>query len=419
MSAGGERPLSAGRGHPVSTGAEHPLSGGPCAPSLATRAVRAGIGVDPGHRAVVPPLHLSANFVFDSAGVCGTYDYTRTANPTRDLLADALAEAEGGEAAVVTASGMAAVTVATHLLKSGDVLLAPHDCYGGCHRLFTAEARRVGFEVRFVDQGAEAAFAAAKRLRPRMIWLESPSNPLLRVTDLARWSALARELGAIAVADNTFLSPANQRPLALGAHLVVHSTTKFINGHSDVVGGAVVAADAALGEELGWWANCLGVTGSPFDAYLTLRGLRTLHARSAVHEGNARTVVELLRGHPAVAAVHHPSLPGHPGHEIARAQQTGWGSLVSFELRGGRPAVDAFVSALRHFTLAESLGGVESLVAHPATMTHASMDDEARATAGIGDGLLRLSVGIEDSTDLVDDLTRALEAVEEAACVPA
>lgn len=381
-----------------------------------TRAVRAGIGVDPGHRAVVPPLHLSANFVFESAGVCGRYDYTRTANPTRDLLADALAEAEGGVDAVVTASGMAAVAVVTQLLGPGDVFVAPHDCYGGCHRLFTAEARRVGFDVVFLEQGTERALQEARRLAPRMIWLESPSNPLLRVTDLARWAGLARDVGAVCVADNTFLSPANQRPLALGVDLVVHSTTKLVNGHSDVVGGCVVARDVGLAEELGWWANCLGLSGAPFDAYLTLRGLRTLHARAAVHEQNALAVVDLLCRHPAVAAVHHPSLPGHPGHDVARRQQSGWGSLVSLELAGGRPAVDAFLAAVRHFTVAESLGGVESLVAHPATMTHASMDEDARVAAGIGDGLLRLSVGIEDEDDLIQDLRRALEVAEGATC---
>lgn len=381
-----------------------------------TRVVRAGIGVDAGHGAVVPPLHLSANFVFESAGVCGAYDYTRTANPTRDLLADAIADAEGGAGAVVTASGMAAVSVVTQLLQAGDVLVAPHDCYGGCHRLFTAEARRVGYQVVFVDQGKEDSLRDVRRLRPRMIWLESPSNPLLRVTDLSRWAALARDVGAISVADNTFLSPEGQRPLGLGADLVVHSTTKLINGHSDVVGGAVVAADAELAEELAWWANCLGVSGSPFDAYLTLRGLRTLQARVAIHERNALAVVELLCRHPAVSAVHHPSLPGHPGHDVARRQQARWGGLVSFELAGGRAAVDSFLAGLRHFTLAESLGGVESLVAHPATMTHASMDEAARAVAGIGDGLLRLSVGIEDQRDLVEDLEGALDAVE-ATCI--
>ncbi len=383
---------------------------------VTTRTVRAAIGVDREHRAVVAPLHLSANFVFDGPGKCGRYDYSRTANPTRDHLADAIADAEGGAACVVTATGMAAVTVITHLLQPGDVLIAPHDCYGGCHRLFMAESRRVGFEVLFVDQSTEAALALARRRRPRIIWLETPSNPLLRVIDLATWARLANEVGALSVADNTFLSPVNQRPLDLGVDLVVHSTTKFINGHSDVVGGAVVSRDEALGDELAWWVNCLGVPGSPFDAYLTLRGLRTLHARVAVHDANALAVVEVLGKHPAVSSVHHPSLPDHPGHEFACRQQSGWGSLVSFELAGGRAAVDDFLSELRHFTLAESLGGVESLVAHPATMTHASMDAAVRRTAGIGEGLIRLSVGIEHVEDLTSDVRRALDRVEERLC---
>jgi len=385
---------------------------------ISTRTVRAAIGTDEEHRAVVPPLHLSANFVFDAPGECGRYDYTRSGNPTRDHLAEAIAAAEGGVSCVVTSSGMAAVSVVTHLLRPGDLLLAPHDCYGGCHRLFTAESRRVGFEVVFVDQSTEEAFALARARRPRMVWLETPSNPLLRVTDLMRWARVAKEVGAVSVADNTFLSPANQRPLDLGVDLVLHSTTKFINGHSDVVGGAVVAREAPLGEDLAWWANCIGVSGSPFDAYLTLRGLRTLYARTEVHEKNALAVVAALQAHPTVAKVYHPSLPDHPGHEFAARQQSGWGSLVSFELHGGRESVDDFLADLRCFTLAESLGGVESLITHPATMTHASMDAEAQRIAGIGDGLLRLSVGIEHVDDLTTDLCCALDRVEEGLCVP-
>lgn len=384
----------------------------------ATRSVRAGIASDQEHRAVVPPLHLSTNFVFDSPGVCGRYDYTRSGNPTRDHLAEAVADLEGGVACSVTSSGMAAVAVVTHLLKAGDVLVAPHDLYGGCHRLFVAESRRVGFTVHFVDQTAPGAIEDVVSLRPQMIWLETPSNPLLRVTDIAAWSEAGKRAGAIVVADNTFLSPVNQRPIEHGADIVVHSTTKFINGHSDVVGGAVVSADVEVGEEIAWWTNCLGMSGAPFDAWLTLRGLRTLSARSSVHASNALAVVEALTRHPAVAAVHHPSLPDHPGHAIARRQQTGWGSLISFEMAGGREAVDAVLASLTHFTLAESLGGVESLVAHPETMTHASMDAGARLTAGIGAGLLRLSVGIEDAHDLVADLERALDRVDDLLCVP-
>ena len=378
--------------------------------SRVTGTVRAGLGADSPHRSVMPPIHLSSNYFFDAPGEQhGKYDYTRTANPTRDLVADAIAELEGGCGAAVTSSGMSAIAVLTRFLSAGDLLMAPRDCYGGSHRLFSAEAERGSYDVRFFKPWEERSFDLARALRPRMIWLETPSNPILRITDIAAWARLARDIGAICVVDNTFLSPVNQRPLELGADLVVHSTTKFLNGHSDVVGGAVIAADEGLLEEVAWWTNAMGVSGAPFDAYLTLRGMRTLHARSRVHEENALRVVDALVGSEAVAKVNHPSLAGHPGHEIAARQQSGWGSLISFELRGGRPAVDAFVDGIRHFALAESLGGVESLVSHPWTMTHASMDAPARVAAGIGEGLLRFSVGIEAAEDLVADLERALE----------
>ena len=380
----------------------------PCPASRVTRTVRAGLGADSPHRSVMPPIHLSSNYFFDAPGVHGRYDYTRTGNPTRDLAAGAIAELEGGCGASVTSSGMSAIAVVTRLLGAGDLLVAPLDCYGGSHRLFSAEAGRGSYEVRFLDPWKPRSLELARSLRPRMIWIETPSNPLLRITDIAAWARLAREIGAVCVADNTFLSPVNQRPLEHGADLVVHSTTKFLNGHSDVVGGAVIAADPGLLEEVAWWTNAMGVSGAPFDSYMTLRGMRTVHARSRVHEENALRIVTALAASEAVARVCHPSLPGHPGHGIAARQQHGWGSLVSFELRGGRPAVDAFVDGVRHFALAESLGGVESLVSHPWTMTHASMDAPARRAAGIGEGLLRISVGIEEADDLVADLARAL-----------
>jgi cystathionine gamma-synthase len=246
-----------------------------------------------------------------------------------------------------------------------------------------------------------------RRRRPRLLWLETPSNPLLRITDIARLAAAAHDVGGLVVADNTFLSPALQQPLALGADVVVHSTTKYLNGHSDVVGGAIVAADVAVAEELGWWANCLGVSGAPFDSYLTLRGLRTLHARMRVHLENAGRIADLLYSHDAVSAVHYPGLATHPGFDLARRQQHGAGAMLSFELHDA-DAIPRTLSRLRCFALAESLGGVESLVAHPATMTHASMHPDARRRAGIGDALLRLSVGIEDADDLCADLIVAL-----------
>jgi cystathionine gamma-synthase len=378
--------------------------------SAATRAVRAAIATDREHGAVVPPIHLSSTFAFDGFNGKRSFDYTRSGNPTRSQLADAIAALEEGACAVVTSTGMSAIALVLHLLEPGDVVLCAHDCYGGTHRLLSALSRKRHFNVEFTDLTATRASELSIAIhRPRLLWIETPSNPLLRITDVRRLAAAAREAGALVVVDNTFLSPALQRPITLGADIVVHSTTKYLNGHSDVVGGAVVTRDASLGTELGWWANCLGVTGAPFDSYLTLRGVRTLFPRVRQHVENAQAVVETLCRHEAVECVYYPGVATHPGHEIAAQQQDGFGAMVSFDLRGGVDAVRQFVRQLRCFTLAESLGGVESLVAHPATMTHASMDAPARARAGIGDALLRLSVGIEDAGDLVADLECALD----------
>ena len=376
-----------------------------------TRAVRAGIATDLHHGAVVPPVHLSSTFAFEAFGKKRLYDYTRTGNPTREYLANALAELENGEGGVVTSSGMSAVALVLQLVRPGDLILAAHDCYGGTHRLLRTLAAKGHFDVEFVDLTCETAAQTVIARRPKLLWIETPSNPLLRLTDLACLISVGHEAGAIVAVDNTFLSPALQRPLDFGADLVIHSTTKYLNGHSDVVGGAVIASDAALVEELAWWSNCLGITGAPFDSFLTLRGVRTLHARMRVHCENAARVVELLCEHQAVKRVYYPGLSTHPGHRVALAQQDGFGAMVSFEVKGGLDGVQRFVNALQCFTLAESLGGVESLVAHPATMTHASMDETARAVAGIEDSLLRLSVGIEHADDLVADLAAALDCV--------
>jgi cystathionine gamma-synthase len=375
----------------------------------ATRAVRAGIATDLHHGAVVPPIHLSSTFAFAGFGKKGLYDYTRTGNPTRDHLANALAELEGGEGAVVTSTGMSAVALVLQLVRPGDLILAAHDCYGGTHRILRSLAARGQFDVAFVDLTCDSAAETVKARRPKLLWIETPSNPLLRVTDLRCLIEAGHEAGSVVAVDNTFLSPALQRPIEFGADLVIHSTTKYLNGHSDVVGGAVVASDAALLEELAWWANCLGITGAPFDSFLTLRGVRTLHARMRCHEENAARVVELLSNHDAVKRVYYPGLKSHAGHDVAASQQDGFGAMVSFEVKGGIEGVQRFVNALQCFTLAESLGGVESLVAHPATMTHASMDANARAIAGIDETLLRLSVGIEHADDLVADIAAALD----------
>jgi cystathionine gamma-synthase len=374
-----------------------------------TRAVRAGIATDEHHGAVVPPIHLSSTFAFAGFGQKGKYDYTRSGNPTRDHLAGALAELEEGCGAVVTSSGMSAVALALQLAPPGGRVLAAHDCYGGTYRLLRALAARGQIELELADLTAPDAAGTVARARPALLWIETPSNPLLRITDLRLIAEAGHRAGAIVVADNTFLSPALQRPLTLGADVVVHSTTKYLNGHSDVVGGAVIARDATHLETLAWWGNCLGLTGAPFDSYLTLRGVRTLFARMRVHEENAHAIADALVDHPAVLAVHYPGLASHPGHRVAAGQQAGFGAMVSFVLAGGLPAVRAVTDNLECFTLAESLGGVESLVAHPATMTHASMDAEARKVAGITDGMLRLSVGIEATADLVRDLVRGLD----------
>ena len=379
--------------------------------NITTRAVRAGIDTDTAFGAVTPPLVLSSNFSFSGFNQKRQYDYTRSGNPTRDLLGDALAELEGGAGGVVTATGMAAITLALNaLLEPGDLLVVPHDAYGGSWRLFNALAKKDAFELATIDFTDAASRAAVFARGPKLVWIETPSNPLLRVTDLELVIGEAKAAGAKVLVDNTFLSPLWQRPLDFGADAVLHSTTKYINGHSDVVGGAIVARDAALHERFSWWANALGITGAPFDSFLTLRGVRTLSARLRVHEENTRAVAELLDGHPAVNRLYWPGLATHPGHEIAARQQQGFGAMLSFEL-ADEASVQAFVEGLQCFTLAESLGGVESLIAHPATMTHAAMTPEARRAAGIGDGLLRLSVGIEHADDLVADLSAALDRV--------
>ena len=379
-----------------------------------TRTVRAALESDTQHGAVVPPIYLSSNFAFAEFGVKRTYDYSRSGNPTRDALGSALADLEGGAGAVVTATGMAAVTLVANLCKAGDFVVAPFDCYGGTFRLLSGLKRRGILDVAFVDPTDDAAYGEALARNPKLVWLETPSNPLLRITDLKRASALATAAGALVAVDNTFLSPAWQQPIALGADLVVHSTTKYLNGHSDVVGGAVVAKTQSLTDELTWWANCLGLTGAPFDSFLTLRGLRTLHARLNAHAASAQAVAALLAGHPAVARVYYPGLPSHPGHALASRQQSSPGAMISFDLAGGLSAVRALVHGLKLFSLAESLGGVESLIAHPATMTHAAMEPEARVRAGITDSLLRLSVGIESPADLVADLKEGLDRARSA-----
>jgi cystathionine gamma-synthase len=367
---------------------------------------------------VVPPIYLSSNFAFESYRQPRQYDYTRSGNPTRDQLAGALADLEGGAGAIVTSTGLAAITLILASLSGGARVIAPFDCYGGTYRLLAALHAKGNLAVDFIDQSNPVELQNALRSRADLVWIETPSNPLLRVVDIRAIAAAAHVAGAIAVVDNTFLSPVWQQPLSLGADLVMHSTTKYLNGHSDVVGGAVVAASAELQQNLAWWANAIGVTGAPFDSFLTLRGVRSLHARMRVHAENTAAIVQFLGGHAEVRRVYYPGLKDNPGYEIACRQQSGFGAMLSFELAGGEPAIQAFLAGLTCFSLAESLGGVESLIAHPASMSHAGMDESARARAGIGPALLRISVGIEDQADLIADLSAGLERAARAQPAP-
>ncbi len=377
-----------------------------------TIAVRAGIESDLQHGAITPPLYLSSNYSFEGFDQKREFDYSRSGNPTRQLLSEALAKLEGGTDGVVTSTGMSAIFTVLQLLKAGERVLAPHDCYGGTFRLFKSYADKGLINLDFVDQTDESALTQALKQKPKIVWIETPSNPLLRVVDIAKIAQLAKQHSALVVVDNTFLSPIFQKPLGLGADIVVHSTTKYINGHSDVVGGAVIAKDPKICEDLKWWANCTGVTGAPFDSFLTLRGLRTLDVRIQRHAANAEHLVNYLDTHSNVEKVYFPGLTDHPGHEIAKKQQSGFGSMISFKIKGDVDTVKQFLSGLRIFSLAESLGGVESLICHPSTMTHAAVSLEEQAIAGITQNLLRVSVGIENIEDLLEDLNRGFAAID-------
>ncbi|EPS0984338.1 O-succinylhomoserine (thiol)-lyase [Vibrio vulnificus] len=381
----------------------------------ATIAVRTGIESDTQYRAVVPPIYLSTNYGFSAFGEVPKYDYTRSGNPNRGLLEQALFELESGKGAVVTNCGTSALNLwVSAFLSPDDLIVAPHDCYGGTYRLFNTRAKKGDFKVRFVDQSDSAALDAALALNPKLVLLETPSNPLVRVVDIAEVCEKAHKVGALVAVDNTFLTPVYQKPLELGADFVIHSTTKYINGHSDVIGGVVITKTEEHATELAWWGNCLGATGTPFDSYMTLRGIRTLGARMRVHEESSQQILSYLQTQELVGTIYHPSLPAHPGHEVAKKQQSGFGSMLSFEFAGSFEQLKVFVKALDLFSLAESLGGVESLVCHPASMTHRAMGEEALAEAGVTKQLLRLSVGLEDAQDLIADLKQAFQQAKES-----
>lgn len=377
--------------------------------NITTSAVQAGLNTDKHHGAVVAPICLSSTFSLKAFNEKRQFDYSRTGNPTRATFAQAIADLEQGEVGVATSSGMSSVLLVCQLLSTDDLVVIPHDCYGGSFRLFTRLAQRGQFKLIVVDQNDQHALTQALAQKPTLVLVESPSNPLLRLVDIEKITKASHNVGALVAVDNTFLSPALQLPLTLGADIVFHSTTKYINGHSDVVGGVVVAKDRALGEELAWWANCIGITGSAFDSFLALRGLKTLPIRMKQHQENAAQVATFLKDHPAIDSVYYPGFATHPGHHIAKKQQAGFGAMLSFDVKGGVDAVKKLFNHLSLFTLAQSLGGVESLICHPPTMTHAGMAEADRLKAGITDSLVRISVGIEDINDILADLAHGLE----------
>jgi cystathionine gamma-lyase len=388
------------------------MTSGTEGPGFGTRVIHGGQRPDPLTGAVMPPIYATSTYVQSSPGVHKGYEYSRTANPTRDALQACLADLEGGAAAFAFASGLAASATIVDLLDAGSHIVAMHDLYGGSYRLFeNVRKRSAGHEVSFVDLTDTAALEAALRPNTRLIWVETPTNPLLKVVDLEAVAAIARRRGILTVCDNTFATPYLQRPLEYGFDIVVHSTTKYLNGHSDAIGGAAIVrkGDDALREKLAYLQNAVGGISSPFDSFLTLRGIKTLALRMERHCSNALAIAQFLQSHPKVARVIYPGLPSHPHHEVAaRQMRGGFGGIITAELRGGLEDARQFLERCHLFALAESLGGVESLIEHPALMTHASLPPAMRAKLGISDSLVRLSVGIESVDDLIAELRTAL-----------
>ena len=377
---------------------------------FATRAIHAGQHPDPGTGAVVVPLVQASTFIQESPGRPGDYEYARTGNPTRNALETNMASLEGGAGAVGCASGMAATVMALELVESGQRVIATRDSYGGTYRVFERVLRRRGLDFTWLDTSDTAATIREIEQGAAMLFLETPTNPMLRIADLAALSAAARAAGTTVVVDNTFMSPYFQRPLEHGAHIVVHSSTKYLNGHSDGVGGILVAGDPEHLERFRFLQNAAGAILSPFESWLLLRSVKTLALRMERHNENAGAIARMLAGHPEVAAVYYPGLPDHPGHELASRQMSGFGGMLSFDV-GGMDRARRVMETFRVFHIAESLGGVESLANHPVTMTHASIPEPMRLEIGIGNGLVRLSVGVEDAADLLADLDRALGAL--------
>ncbi len=386
---------------------------------FSTKAIHVGQGADPTHGATIVPIVQTSTYTQDGLGRHKGYEYARTGNPTRTALQECLASLENAKHGLCFASGLAATHAVTTLLSAGDHVICGDDVYGGTYRIFELVLTRFGLSFSFVDMTDPRRVADAIRPNTKMVWLETPTNPLLTIYDIPAIADLARARGLICVVDNTFASPCLQSPLDLGADIVVHSTTKYIGGHSDVVGGAVLTSNDQYHETIKYHQNAIGGTPGPFDCWLVLRGVKTLALRMRQHCENAAKIAQWLARHPAVESVRYPGLPTHPQHELARRQMRGFGGMVSFTVRGGLPAVQRILGKTTLFSLAESLGGVESLIGHPASMTHGSIPKEQRDARGVVDGLVRLSVGIEDVDDLIADLDQALSAAADSAARPA
>ncbi|HUG92772.1 MAG TPA: PLP-dependent aspartate aminotransferase family protein [Planctomycetaceae bacterium] len=375
-----------------------------------TRCVHVGVDKDAAYQSATTPIYPTSTFRWDDLATNRGFEYTRSGNPTRKALEENIASLEGGLDCKATATGMAAITAVAHLFQPGDHIIAGHDIYGGTYRLFHNVFAPLGLKFSFVRMGDPGEIRQALTAATKCIWIETPSNPLLNVTDIAAVVAIARDAGAITIADNTFLSPYLQRPFEHGVDIVIHSTTKYLNGHSDVVGGCVVTRHPQHAERIGWIVNALGLACSPFDAWLVLRGVKTLGLRMEAHQRAAAALARMLAGHPCVERVYYPGLPAHPQHELAKRQQSGFGAMLSFDVKGTRADAERVLCGVKLFQLAESLGGVESLIAYPETMSHASISVEARRAAGISERTIRVSAGIEHPDDLLADLRQALDA---------
>jgi len=376
-----------------------------------TRAIHAGQAPDPTTGAIITPLYLTSTYAHSAPGVHQGYDYTRSGNPTRRAFEDCVANLEGARFGFAMASGSVGTATITHLLSAGDHVVACDDMYGGTYRLFERVFKQQGIEFTYVDMTNPNELAKAMRKNTMLVWVETPSNPLMKVVDIANAAAVAHAHGALLAVDNTFMSPYFQRPMSLGADIVMHSTTKYINGHSDLVGGVVITDDEELADRLKFLSNAIGGVQSTFDAFMCLRSLKTLAVRMKAHESNALAVARFLEAHPKIESVSYTGLSSHPQHDLAMKQMSGHGGMLTCNVAGNLAATGRFLQSVRIFALAESLGGVESLIEHPAIMTHASLPQAVRDSLGIGDNLVRLSVGIEAEADLLRDLDRALEAV--------